>query len=426
MIESLEKNRINEIMSFVSGMSFDSVLDVGCGTGVLSFEFSKISKIVYGIDKNENEISDAKERYKEVGNLNFTVVNLENHGFKGIFDVVIFSDVIYYLGVDAQKRVMENIYSVLKEDGFFITSRHMGRDDEEINEYSNLFEKIKTKWVTYVNDDGKGWWVSLWKKKKNDLIVKRNDFEIQEEINKILNSKEVNFIALGGLYWCLNKNVMTIIKTINDYMCSFDSNKSMDLVLAVLWCLKLENNKRLWTEFQDKYHSWHDRCVETDFRLPSILGWIGKGKKILDLGVHNGLFTNEYIKAGNDVIGVDLPRVVERFKDEYKFPIIIHDVSEGLSPFKNEEFEVVITGELIEHILEPELLFKEIYRVLKKEGMFIVSCPYMDLGSHDPLHCHKIDKQFFEEKFNGLFKIVDVKEELIKEKGSLIFKAVKI
>ena len=44
-------------------------------------------------------------------------------------------------------------------------------------------------------------------------------------------------------------------------------------------------------------------------------------------------------------------------------------------PFSNESFDVIVSLQVIEHLKKPESFFKETKRVLKKEGVLIISTP---------------------------------------------------
>ncbi len=44
-------------------------------------------------------------------------------------------------------------------------------------------------------------------------------------------------------------------------------------------------------------------------------------------------------------------------------------------PFADESFDTVITSEVIEHILEPDVMLAEIYRVLSMDGKLVVTTP---------------------------------------------------
>ena len=58
---------------------------------------------------------------------------------------------------------------------------------------------------------------------------------------------------------------------------------------------------------------------------------------------------------------------------EYK-PDICHDINKGL-PLKANSIDIIIAGEIIEHIYNPIKFIKECNRILKKGGTLILSTP---------------------------------------------------
>ena len=96
----------------------------------------------------------------------------------------------------------------------------------------------------------------------------------------------------------------------------------------------------------------------------------GKGKKLLDIGcgapakcMKDGSFLR-YLGYGQ---GID----IEPRKIEFKFKLgSITDI-----PYKDKQLDVVTAIEVIEHINNPLAAFKEIHRVLKDKGTFIMSTP---------------------------------------------------
>lgn len=187
---------------------------------------------------------------------------------------------------------------------------------------------------------------------------------------------------------------------------------------TLVWVLDYEKASDDWLGWQDYYHSIVKGAKELDFRMPIFLKWIGKNRKVLDIGVHNGIHTNEFSK-NNNVVGVDLASVTQKFHSNYKFPYYIWDVSRDLKLFDNEQFEVIVAGEIIEHLKTPTNLINEAYRVLVPKGTLIISCPYNEYQFQDPLHFNKIDENFIDLLLKDLFII---KEKLIlkKEKSILV------
>ncbi|MEM3393038.1 MAG: class I SAM-dependent methyltransferase [Candidatus Bathyarchaeia archaeon] len=50
-------------------------------------------------------------------------------------------------------------------------------------------------------------------------------------------------------------------------------------------------------------------------------------------------------------------------------------------PFKQSSFDLITCFETIEHLYNPELMINEAYRILKPNGVFIISTPIPGLFS---------------------------------------------
>jgi len=56
-------------------------------------------------------------------------------------------------------------------------------------------------------------------------------------------------------------------------------------------------------------------------------------------------------------------------------PDIVWDFNEGKIPLKNRSVDLIIAGEIIEHLLNPVLFLRECNRILREEGEIILSTP---------------------------------------------------
>lgn len=101
-----------------------------------------------------------------------------------------------------------------------------------------------------------------------------------------------------------------------------------------------------------------------------------RGCSFLDIGCGDGSFTLEFARriGASRVYGVDIskPKILEAKKRG----IITKraDVNKGL-PFRDKFFDVILCNQVAEHLVEPDALFEEIYRVMKDDGYGIVSVP---------------------------------------------------
>src|SRR5262249_27083177 len=101
--------------------------------------------------------------------------------------------------------------------------------------------------------------------------------------------------------------------------------------------------------------------------------WVGTGKRVLDLGCRSGALTRTYA-AGNEVVGVDVDRAALAEAAKLGIETIWADVDEAL-PFDAAAFDVVVAGELLEHVRFPERVVAEAARVLRPRGLLVGSVP---------------------------------------------------
>lgn len=101
------------INKFVS--RYQSVLDVGCGTGILLKEFLSKGKKVYGTDVSSEAIQFSKKRgLDNVRNIDFSKEGFEDKRF----DLVLCLDVLEH--IDDDKRTLLNIKQNMYEDSHLL------------------------------------------------------------------------------------------------------------------------------------------------------------------------------------------------------------------------------------------------------------------------------------------------------------------
>lgn len=97
--------------------------------------------------------------------------------------------------------------------------------------------------------------------------------------------------------------------------------------------------------------------------------------KLLDVGCGKMPYKN-YILINSEVtdyIGLDIETALI-YKADVKPDFIWNGIT---MPFVNESFDCAFGTEVLEHCPEPEVVLKEVYRVLKPGGVFFFTVPFL-------------------------------------------------
>jgi SAM-dependent methyltransferase len=101
--------------------------------------------------------------------------------------------------------------------------------------------------------------------------------------------------------------------------------------------------------------------------------WVGTGGRVLDVGCRFGALTRSYLD-GNEVVGIDIDRKALDEATALGIEPVWADAAEPL-PFEDKSFDVVVLGELLEHLPLPQLTVAEARRVLRPGGRLVGSVP---------------------------------------------------
>jgi ubiquinone/menaquinone biosynthesis C-methylase UbiE len=137
--------------------------------------------------------------------------------------------------------------------------------------------------------------------------------------------------------------------------------------------------KRGYNKFAEMYHvkrikgnNFYNKYIENP-AMEKFLKNEVKGRKVLDLGCGSGISTKRLHNFGAKVKGVDLSKnLIEIAKKDN--PNIEFYASTGKkTPFHKNEFNIVSSGLMVHYIENLNTLFKEVSRILKKNGSFVFS-----------------------------------------------------
>ena len=110
---------------------------------------------------------------------------------------------------------------------------------------------------------------------------------------------------------------------------------------------------------------------ETRDLVRSVVRSIEPERFILDLGAGTGILSNFAREERQDLRYVALDPAIGMLKNARQHVSKVLGRAEGL-PFKRATFDVVLIGDAIHHVNDPEWAVIEIKRVLRRNGMFFV------------------------------------------------------
>jgi ubiquinone/menaquinone biosynthesis C-methylase UbiE/uncharacterized protein YneR len=137
------------------------------------------------------------------------------------------------------------------------------------------------------------------------------------------------------------------------------------------------------------------------------------GKVVLDIGCGSGYGDALLARESRRIYGLDnSEEAIFYAKKNYGDKRTFFIVGDACSvPFKDSSFDTIICFEVIEHILDHDGLIKEVYRLLKDEGEFLISTPEKSYTSkiiQNPYHIKELYYKEFKHLLQKYFAHVEI------------------
>jgi len=175
--------------------------------------------------------------------------------------------------------------------------------------------------------------------------------------------------------------------------------------------LKLENSGERflpWTEVDDT----HYEHIHRYFFASKFV----KNKKVLDLACGEGYGVKILSKSAKSVIGIEIDKkTTMHAKKKYRgknIKFITSSITQIPIPGKHL-FDVIVCFEAIEHIKEQKKIFEEVKRLLKKNGLFVISTPNKKIytteeKNSNPFHEKELSISEFRNLLKSFFSNVQI------------------
>lgn len=169
------------------------------------------------------------------------------------------------------------------------------------------------------------------------------------------------------------------------------------------------NVKTYWDGIYDD-PSKDDGYFGKTMRFYTSLNYIKDGDKVIDIGCGIGTMCRlvKEKKPDCEVWGCDIAKdtVRRNAKNNPEIKFVPEEVGR-LDSIPSDYFDVVFAGEILEHLTDPNDLFKDAFRVLKSGGIFICTTPLED-AVKSPEHVWFFTKEDVENFYlNNGFKSVN-------------------
>ena len=151
-------------------------------------------------------------------------------------------------------------------------------------------------------------------------------------------------------------------------------------------------------------------------RYKFISQFLSNKEKVLDAACGSCYGTEILAEKAFEVIGVDLnEHGLNYANSHHKKPntrFLLADLQKPL-PFDSEYFDMLASFETLEHVMDQENMIKEFYRVIKPNGLLIISTPDRDafIGKKIPeniFHIHELNKKEFLELLGRYFQVREI------------------
>lgn len=125
------------------------------------------------------------------------------------------------------------------------------------------------------------------------------------------------------------------------------------------------------------YHAKLENKIDKKFlRIIKYIEKTGLKGNLLDVGCSNGKFMRFSRERGFNPKGVEINRDSARIAAEKGLDVFVGELHKA--NFPENYFSVVRLGDVLEHVPDPVGLIKECRRILKEDGILIVSTPNID------------------------------------------------
>jgi 2-polyprenyl-3-methyl-5-hydroxy-6-metoxy-1,4-benzoquinol methylase len=157
-----------------------------------------------------------------------------------------------------------------------------------------------------------------------------------------------------------------------------------------------------------------------------LLALAGSPARALDVGCSTGYLARRLAERGAAVVGIEADERAAAEARDVCEQVLVGDVETMALPFPDSSFDVVLCGDLIEHLRDPEAFLVRVRPLLRPGGRLVLTTPnvanwtvrlgllagrwrYTERGILDRTHVHLFTKRTLEETLDRAgYRIVEL------------------
>ncbi|RUR03184.1 bifunctional PIG-L family deacetylase/class I SAM-dependent methyltransferase [Labedella endophytica] len=150
-----ESRKRDVLLSALPRERFRRTLELGCATGVLTARLAERSDATVGVDIAEAPLREAR---RNAPGATFERLTVPDEWPEGAFDLVVMSEVGYYLSEADLDRTVDRAIESLDTDGVFAACHWRHPDEDAVTDATRVHDRIAARWpgrrsVHHVEDD---------------------------------------------------------------------------------------------------------------------------------------------------------------------------------------------------------------------------------------------------------------------------------
>jgi ubiquinone/menaquinone biosynthesis C-methylase UbiE len=139
-----------------------------------------------------------------------------------------------------------------------------------------------------------------------------------------------------------------------------------------------DGHRSYWDEIAEDYEQHAAQSTHNAlYDRPAVLDLLGPvaGRRILDVGCGPGLYAEELVRMGAQVVGLDQSAEMVRLAGQ-RVPTAdfrVHDLAEPLAWLPDDSFDLAIMALVVHHLDDRTGALREVRRVLRPGGSLVLS-----------------------------------------------------